>query len=99
MYVNFFCGVELYLILYFFYKKNENLIFIKILNWSVSNKVKDKKKNKKVLVNGLLKHTVSNPKEQINQISLCTIIHNRDKNTVHYPLGFIILKYYEFKQI
>jgi hypothetical protein len=44
---------------------------------------------KKVLVNGLLKHTVSNPKGELNQISLCTIIHNRDKNAVQNMLYII----------
>jgi hypothetical protein len=38
-------------------------------------------KNKKVLVNGLLKHTVSNPDGELNPL-LCTNIHNRDKNVV-----------------
>lgn len=54
-----------------------------------SNKPKDKKKNKKILVNGLLKHTVSNPEGELNQIPLCTIIHNRDKNAVQNML-FIV---------
>jgi hypothetical protein len=54
-----------------------------------SNKPKDKKKNKKVLVNGLLKHTVSNPEGELNQIPLCTIIHNRDKNAVQNMLYIV----------
>lgn len=54
-----------------------------------SNKPKDKKKNKKILVNGLLKHTVSNPEGEQNQIPLCTIIHNRDKNAVQNMLYIV----------
>jgi hypothetical protein len=54
-----------------------------------SNKPKDKKKNKKVLINGLLKHTVSNPEGELNQIPLCNIIHNRDKNAVQNMLYII----------
>ena len=54
-----------------------------------SNKPKDKKKNKKILVNGLLKHTVSNPEGELNQIPLCTIIHNRDKNAVQNMLYIV----------
>ncbi len=54
-----------------------------------SNKPKDKKKNKKVLVNGLLKHTVSNPEGELNNLSLCTIIHNRDKNAVQNMLYIV----------
>jgi len=34
------------------------------------------------LVNGLLKHTVSNSEGELNQIPLCTIIHSGDKNAV-----------------
>jgi len=55
----------------------------------VSNKPKDKKKNKKILVNGLLKHTLSNPEGELNQIPLCTIIHNRDKNAVQNMLYIV----------
>jgi len=51
-----------------------------------SNKPRDKKKNKKTLVNGLLKHTVSNPEGELNPL-LCTIIHNRDKNAVQNMLN------------
>ena len=54
-----------------------------------SNKPKDKKKNKKILVNGLLKHTVSNPEGELNQIPLCKIIHNRDKNAVQNMLNIV----------
>ena len=54
-----------------------------------SNKPKDKKKNKKILVNGLLKHTLSNPEGELNQIPLCTIIHNRDKNAVQNMLYIV----------
>ncbi len=54
----------------------------------LSSKPKDKKKNKKVLVNGLLKHTVSNPEGELNQL-LCTIIHNRDKNAVQNMLNIV----------
>ena len=54
-----------------------------------SNKPKDKKNNKKILVNGLLKHTVSNPEGELNQIPLCTIIHNRDKNAVQNMLYIV----------
>jgi hypothetical protein len=54
-----------------------------------SNKPKDKKKNKKILVNGLLKHTVSNPERELNQTPLCTIIHNRDKNAVQNMLYIV----------
>ena len=54
-----------------------------------SNKPKDKKKNKKISVNGLLKHTVSNPEGELNQIPLCTIIHNRDKNAVQNMLYIV----------
>ena len=54
-----------------------------------SNKPKDKKKNKKILVNGLLKHIVSNPEGELNQIPLCTIIHNRDKNAVQNMLYIV----------
>ena len=54
-----------------------------------SNKPKDKKKNKKILVNGLLKHSVSNPLGELNQIPLCTIIHNRDKNAVQNMLYIV----------
>jgi len=32
-----------------------------------SNKPKDKKKNNKILVNGLLKYTLSNPEGELNQ--------------------------------
>jgi hypothetical protein len=46
-------------------------------------------KNKKVLVNGLLKHTVSNPEGELNQIQLCSIIHNRDKNAVQNMLYIV----------
>jgi len=53
-----------------------------------SNKPKDKKKNKKTLVNGLLKHTVSNPEGELNPL-LCTIIHNRDKNAVQNMLYIV----------
>jgi hypothetical protein len=54
-----------------------------------SSKPRDKKKNKKTLVNGLLKHTVSNPEGELNQIPLCTIIHNRDKNAVQNMLYIV----------
>jgi len=54
-----------------------------------SNKPKDKKKNKNILVNGLLKHTVSNPEGELNQIPLCKIIHNRDKNAVQNMLYIV----------
>jgi len=54
-----------------------------------SNKPKDKKKNKKILVNVLLKHIVSNPEGELNQIPLCTIIHNRDKNAVQNMLYIV----------
>ncbi len=54
----------------------------------LSNKPKDKKKNKNVLVNGLLKHTVSNPEGELNPL-LCTIIHNRDKNAVQNMLNIV----------
>jgi hypothetical protein len=54
----------------------------------LSSKPKDTKKNKKVLVNGLLKHTVSNPKGVLNPL-LCTIIHNRDKNAVQNMLYIV----------
>ena len=54
-----------------------------------SNKPKDKKKNKKILVNGLLKHTVFNPEGELNQIQLCSIIHNRDKNAVQNMLNIV----------
>jgi hypothetical protein len=53
-----------------------------------SNKPRDKKKNKKTLVNGLLKHTVSNPEGELNPL-LCTIIHNRDKNAVQNMLYIV----------
>jgi len=53
-----------------------------------SNKPRDKKKNKKTLVNGLLKHTVSNPEGELNPL-LCTIIHNRDKNAVQNMLNIV----------
>ena len=54
-----------------------------------SNKPRDKKKNKKILVNGLLKHIVSNPEGELNQIPLCKIIHNRDKNAVQNMLYIV----------
>ena len=54
-----------------------------------SCKPKDKKKNKKTLVNGLLKHTVSNLEGELNPIPLCTIIHNRDKNAVQNMLYIV----------
>ena len=53
-----------------------------------SNKSKDVKENKKTLVNGLLKHTVSNPEGELNQL-LCKIIHNRDKNAVQNMLNIV----------
>jgi len=53
-----------------------------------SNKPKDIKENKKTLVNGLLKHTVSNPEGELNQL-LCKIIHNRDKNAVQNMLNIV----------
>jgi len=53
-----------------------------------SNKPRDKKNNKKTLVNGLLKHTVSNPEGELNPL-LCTIIHNRDKNAVQNMLNIV----------
>ena len=53
-----------------------------------SNKPRDIKENKKTLVNGLLKHTVSNPEGELNQL-LCKIIHNRDKNAVQNMLNIV----------
>jgi hypothetical protein len=53
-----------------------------------SNKSRDIKENKKTLVNGLLKHTVSNPEGKLNQL-LCKIIHNRDKNAVQNMLKIV----------
>ena len=41
------------------------------------------------MVNGLLKHTVSNPEGELNQIPLCKIIHNRDKNAVQNMLYIV----------
>lgn len=37
----------------------------------------------------VLKHTFYNPDEKLNQIQLCTIIHNRDKNTVQNILNIV----------
>ena len=54
-----------------------------------SNKPRDKKKNKKVLVNGLLKHTVSNPEGELNDLQTCSMIHNRDKNAVQNMLYIV----------
>lgn len=54
-----------------------------------SQKPQDKKKNKKILVNGLLKHKVSNPEGELNELPKCNIIHNRDKNAVQNMLYIV----------
>jgi len=54
-----------------------------------SNKPKDKKKNKTILVNGLLRHEVVNPKGEQEHKRVCNIIHNRDKNAVQNMLYIV----------
>ena len=54
-----------------------------------SNKPKDKKNNKSILVNGLLRHEVVNPTGEQEHKRVCKIIHNRDKNAVQNMLYII----------
>ena len=54
-----------------------------------SNKPKDKKNNKNILVNGLLRHEVVNQKGEQEHKRVCKIIHNRDKNAVQNMLYII----------
>ena len=54
-----------------------------------SNKPKDKKKNKSILVNGLLRHKVVNPDGEQEPVQICKIYHNRDKNAVQNMLYII----------
>jgi hypothetical protein len=52
-----------------------------------SNKPKDIMRNKNILVNVLLRHEVVNSNGE--QIQICKIYHNRDKNAVHNMLSII----------
>jgi len=58
-----------------------------------SQKPKDIKNKKNILVNGLLRHEVVNPKGEQEQeqicITKCAIIHNRDKNAVQNMISII----------
>lgn len=54
-----------------------------------SNKPRDIKKNKSILVHGLLRHEVVNPKGEQEHRRVCNIIHNRDKNAVQNMLHII----------
>ena len=54
-----------------------------------SNKPKDKKKNKTILVNGLLQYEVVNPKGEQEHKWVCKIIHNWDKNAVQNMLYIV----------
>ena len=47
------------------------------------------KKNKTILVNGLLRHEVVNPKGEQEHKRVCKIIHNRDKNAVQNMLYIV----------
>ena len=47
-----------------------------------SKKTKDIKKNKSIIVNGLLRHQDVNSNEEQEQELICGIYHNRDKNAV-----------------
>ena len=75
-YVIYYLSFLFWLLVYFYHKHYKN------------NFHKDIKENKKTLVNGLLKHTVSNPERELNQL-LCKIIHNRDKNAVQNMLNIV----------
>ena len=54
-----------------------------------SNKPRDIKKNKKILVNGLLHHEDVNPEGEQDNKPVCKIIHNRDKNAVQNMLNIV----------
>jgi hypothetical protein len=54
-----------------------------------SNKPKDIKKNKKILVTGLLHHEDVNPKGEQDNKLVCKIIHNRDKNAVQNMINIV----------
>jgi hypothetical protein len=54
-----------------------------------SNKPKDKKKNKSIIVSGLLRHKVVNPDGEQEPVQICKIYHNRDKNAVQNMLYII----------
>ena len=54
-----------------------------------SNKPRDIKKNKNVLVNGLLHHEDVNPEGEQDNKLVCKIIHNRDKNAVQNMLNIV----------
>lgn len=53
-----------------------------------SNKPKDKKENKNILINGLLLYEVINPKGEKKHKRVCKIIHNKDKNAVQNIIGY-----------
>lgn len=54
-----------------------------------SNKPKDIMKNKNISVNGLLRHKVVNPDGEQEQLQICKIYHNRDKNAVQNMISII----------
>jgi len=54
-----------------------------------SNKPKDIKKNKSILVNGLLRHQDVNSNEEQEQELVCGIYHNRDKNAVQNMISIV----------
>ena len=54
-----------------------------------SQKPKDIKKNKSILVNGLLRHQDVNSNEEQEQELVCGIYHNRDKNAVQNMISIV----------
>jgi hypothetical protein len=54
-----------------------------------SQKSKDIKKNKSILVNGLLRHQDVNSNEEQEHKQICGIYHNRDKNAVQNMISII----------
>ena len=54
-----------------------------------SQKPKDIKKNKSILVNGLLRHQDVNSNEEQEHKLVCGIYHNRDKNAVQNMISIV----------
>ena len=54
-----------------------------------SKKPKDIKKNKSIIVNGLLRHQDVNSNEEQEQELVCGIYHNRDKNAVQNMISIV----------
>jgi hypothetical protein len=46
-------------------------------------------KNKNILVNGLLRHEVVNHDGEQEQLQICKIYHNRDKNAVQNMISIV----------